>query len=665
MFAIDLLAKALPISDHKTDDGPAKLISFIIYFFFTIIFIVSFFTLKTDLAYFIFSAVISFFILLFNLILFIIFRCSNQKAKVSQVNFDSDENDDSRNDDQASNHSNSNNNIPVNVPARLYHMRSRLVVNGVVSTEAVYELIELGFEIDDIFLLASYCLEHPDDVGDDSFSQWNLEITTGPSCKEVFNSLFNCHFHFIHIIINFLLSFLSSFSMIYIIQHYYSSYVYKIMSSFILGFAHKSLICPIKEELYSTTLADCENSQTRCFSIFIMSVGLFFIQKYDIDYFYIDYFLFFFLLCMFFDISILWGFIGLPRTTIHWFFEFVNRYLFGFSGSTTFLSTILQFLKGAITTGGCCAFLYYKDIFWSRTICLFLSCFICKIELNATICLGAFIQSVIASLLFGICNYFFVGENNYNLIAIVLIAYYFIFEYLIPYFSSISPYIIVYVQLFRSNKILKYIRMSLTLVTAPVIIGLLLTDDCNYIIAELLIIHSVNRYLSEPYVFGLALLISRFALYYDFELTSNLPLNLLISLIIARKFFSILPLLYFREKLSIDYLDNIMFFNDNRIIKIASIYTKMLLFSPTNFFLIPAFIWSLITGSPINFFFLEYYLPQPSPPRSNSFWDYPIEKINPKEHPIESFVYFSYLNSFKDNLYNMIKNGQLGIVDEK
>ena len=65
---------------------------------------------------------------------------------------------------------------------------------------------------------------------------------------------------------------------------------------------------------------------------------------------------------MVFDIALFEGFIGLPRTVVHWFIEFVNRYIFGFSGCSTILYGIVQFVIGSIVTVGCSFFLNFYNI---------------------------------------------------------------------------------------------------------------------------------------------------------------------------------------------------------------------------------------------------------------------------------------------------------------
>lgn len=716
MFAITLVGKTGKCIHHFCDGTQlvkkSELISLIIYLIFFIIFLIAIFTLKSDLSYLIFSASLSFIIFLFDFCLFVSFKCTIGKEKVSADTHDNNglttdqensqdenhqnennqnennqnennQNDNNQNennqnendqneDNQNENNQNTNtdeNVIPLNINPALYALRNRLFNGSNISFDVIYELIDLGYSPDEIIELINYCQDHPEclvNSGDDNDDN-NNNLENNPSSKDIINYLFTNNFHFIHIVINFFLSFLASFSLIYVICHYHSSKLNKALSAFILGVAHKTLISPIKNELYSTNLDEYENTQTRCFSISVLSIGLFFIHKYEIDYFDVDYYLFIFLIFMFLDITVFEGFIGLPRTTIHWFFEFVNRYLFGFSGCSTILYGIFQLLLGYIVTAGCSLLLYfYKNVYWTRTIFFFLSSFICKIELNKNVCISAIIHSVIASVFFILFNRFFSNDTKYyNIISIVQIGYYAVFEFILPYLSSISPYLFFYVQLFESNRALKYIRMSITSISAPILLGSLLSDDCNYILTSLLIVHSNNRYLSEPYVFGLGILIARFALYYDFEMKSNLALNLLIGLIISRKFFSILPLLHYRQKISIDCTDIFSLLGGGKtIIKIFFIYFRAFLFPLTNCLHIPAFLWSFITGAPINLFYLHYLLPQPSPPRCNVFWDHPKEKINPKEHPVESFVYYSYLQSFKKSLYDLIKKGKFGVIDE-
>lgn len=482
--------------------------------------------------------------------------------------------------------------------------------------------------------------------------------------NKIKNYLFyNFNITYIYIIINTILSFLSSFSLTYFVKIYYSSKIYKLLSALILGIAHKSLVFPKIREFYASCVYDFENSQTRCFSIILLSAISFFLKKHEIDYLYIQSFLFVFLFSMAFDITIIYGLIGLPRATFHWFIEFLNRYAFGFSGCSTIANGLIQFIRGAVSIGICILILYFKNTYWTRTICLFISLVIELIEENLKIFLLLLVQSIVSSALFIIFNLFLTKETFVNVIEIIFFVYFLIFEFIIPLTSSISCYLFFYIQLFKSNKIIKYIRMIITSISGPIIIGCLLTDEIHLAITSLLIVHASNRCVSEPHVFGLALFIARFTLYYDFEQKSNLALNLLISLFISRKFFSIVYLLYFRVKLSMSYFsDN--YDDHSPIITIILLFLKSMLINPANSGLIPAFFWSLITGSPINFIELIYYFAQPYPPKSNIFWDHPKEKFTTNEHPIESFVYLSFLDSFREKLYDMVKSGDLGIVDE-
>ena len=481
----------------------------------------------------------------------------------------------------------------------------------------------------------------------------------------------------IHIIINTILSFLSSFTYTYLVRKYYDIHNLFIIliASFTLATAHSTLLIPKTSEFYSVSYSNFENSQTRCFSIILLSIFLFFLFKHDIDYLGIRIILYYMLLFMFFDITILYGFVGLPRSTIHWFIEFVNRYFFGFSGCTTIIDCLIQFLRGSVSLAFCCVVLYFKNLFWSRMVCLFFSSFVTSFEINKKVAILSLIKSAVGSTFFTIFNRFLANESSSNIIEIIFIVYYSIFEFIIPYISSISCYFFVYVQFIKNHKILDYVRMIFSFISAPIIAGSLLLDGTHFVISSLLIVHSMNRSFSEPQVFGLALLIARFALYYDFELTSDLALNFLTGLFISRKFFSIIDILFMRCKLSMGFLDTdlclMRFFLDietvfsdfHPIIQIL-IYFKGLLFLPSYWFYVPAFFWSLITGSPINFLFMFHSWPQPFPPKSNLFWDYTAEKYSSNEHIIESFVYHSFVGSFKEKLFNMIKKGAFGIVDE-
>lgn len=201
--------------------------------------------------------------------------------------------------------------------------------------------------------------------------------------------------------------------------------------------------------------------------------------------------------------------------------------------------------------------------------------------------------------------------------------------------------------------------MLISLISAPIVVGSLISDDVHFVISSLLITHSINRSFSEPHVFGVALLIARFLLYYDLDLTSNVALNLLISLCIARKFFSIIGILFMRCKLSMGFgetdltifrlfADGIDFSNLPPLAQIIIYYFKGILIIPSYCFYIPSFLWSLITGSPINFLFSLHGFSQPYPPKSNLFWDFTTEKYSSNEHIIESFVYYSFVKSFKE-----------------
>ena len=229
MFVVIFAGKTFKFFDQLCNSSEltfkTQLFTFLLYLIFILIFIISFFTLKSDLSCIIFAAVISFLIFLFNLIIFINSKCYFKKKRVGADTSNSEENlAVNQNENHTNDENDINANIPPNIDPRLYELRARLFIDNLVSFDGVYELIDLGFSVDDIIELINYCQGHPESLERFPNSSQLNYLENNPRCKDVFNSLFPINFHFIHIIINLFLSFLSSFSLIYITFHYYLSW---------------------------------------------------------------------------------------------------------------------------------------------------------------------------------------------------------------------------------------------------------------------------------------------------------------------------------------------------------------------------------------------------------------------------------------------------------
>ncbi|OHT03611.1 hypothetical protein TRFO_28985 [Tritrichomonas foetus] len=620
---------------------------------------------------------------------------NNENDRNENENENENNNATNNNENENENHAESNVDTgpitenPLLIPNDLWNYRFLLFPHGELSENAVYTMIQNGWNADDVFALIQYCLNNPRALeGNPPNKNSTKEKIT---FKQIFHHFFSNEISLVYIIINVILSFLSTFMMIYVMHDYPSlpenslsdsvqdgnkslKDFFRVCSMLILTYAHMTMIFPIKAEIYSITFDEQENSMTRCFSVFLLSTGLFFFHKYEEMYFgfdYLRYIFFIFLIFMAFDITIQWGFIGLPRTTIHWFLEFVNRYLFGYSGNTTFLNTIFQFFRGAVVSAIVCLTLWKQSNYIFLTVSFFLASFLCKVELNSSICLNTLIQSFLSAIVFILFNLF--CQDYCNHIQIIGIVYYFIFEYLIPYFSSINPYLFLHVQITKYNKYITLFRIFAPYIIIPAIVGSVIHTNMivnykyeHFVVWGFLIIHTINRAFSEPFVFGLALVISRFVIYHDLNYHSSFSLNFLISLLVSRKLFSIFPFLYFRIhiRLSNFNVSTVLIENFKSIGKTLIMYSRLILPSFLSFNIFPAIIWSSITGAPMNCFKLIYHLAQPSPPRSNSFWDHPSERKNIDEHPLESSTYFSYLGELEKRLAFLIKSGQLGIVDE-
>lgn len=562
---------------------------------------------------------------------------------------------------------------PANVSPEIWALRYDLNCN--VQDEVVIRLIDEGKDVEELFRLCEFLRENDlteiedTESGNDNSPQSTTSGKSEPGLSPWKDAL-KIKMPFYIIIFNIILSFLSNFSVLYVMEKPSSN---PNLNTFIslclmqaLALAQRSLILPNKSDFYSSSLGNIENSQTRAFSLFLMSVILYLLRKFNIHYYCIQEIMIILLTCMAFDFTIMMGLIGLPRTTIHWFIEAVNRYCFGFSGTTTILHAIIQFLRGAVVTVVSYFILYAKNAFWTRAICLFIISFICKIELNIFIAINAFIQAGSSLVIFCIFNKFLSGEKYSNVIEIIGFSSFFVFDVVIPYMSSISPYFFFYTQLIKPNRILGYVRFYLRFLLLPIILGSVIEDSSKSIYVVFLLVHSSNRCFTEPHVFGTALLLARFLFKYDFDIDMDPAKNLLICLLISRKFYSICSILFVRIHININifnpYGSNLF---ETTILEIIAKGMKMFLFPIIFYDEVIAYMWSMITGAPINFFSLFYILGSPSHPRSNAFWDYPMEKKDTAgDHVIECGVYSSFIESISSQLANLIQSGEFGIVDE-
>jgi len=267
---------------------------------------------------------------------------------------------------------------------------------------------------------------------------------------------------------------------------------------------------------------------------------------------------------------------------------------------------------------------------------------------------------------------------SHDAMAAAATAFALLFDIALPYLVSNNRYFLCHFRVIGLNgRVLGILRCGTAAVAAPMLLGALFAEDCGIPcwLAAIITVCAINRALTEPHVFAIALLIS--TLGGRFEMLGWKPsLVTLFSLAVARKFFSAWPILdyYMRVRpilLSFSDVSDEDWWYVALFAIVTWFYDRLPFIDGVVSF--PSLVWSLATGAPFNVPHLWGAFILPSAPRPNAFWDvsdgqrFDVRRAftaSLTEHPIETPVYTSVASALALSLaLSLVNFGRLGVVD--
>ena len=386
----------------------------------------------------------------------------------------------------------------------------------------------------------------------------------------------------------------------------------------------------------------------------------------------------------FLPLFLLIGVFGHPVTTLHACIESLNMYAFGVAGSSCFLEA-LKDLVISVVHGVVMGTLFYFDknpgkipsslfaVMYATFFVQFSSCDFSWKRLKSVI-LWRFL-ALFMSAIGGMAV--LAKTDMFSLISYSLFVIHFVFDVVIPYGQVFSRYLFVfYGKLFDVPQKLLAVRDWYRHITVPFyLVYLLVHFDLAYsfLVAPFLVMIAIRTSLSVPHIYTFGLFIAVFTLQIDFEVSSK-PTALLIGLIISRKLVCVMRNAFTMAKLGT--FSNALFENS---IADRGRFLQALLLSLGQFS-IPTtgmgvhfltFLWSVLIGAPPLMLHGSGRMVLPSTTRPNAFYDAStVSDVHEgflrieKTHALEVPVYTSMEEALRNNLFDYIKQGRLGIVTD-
>lgn len=255
----------------------------------------------------------------------------------------------------------------------------------------------------------------------------------------------------------------------------------------------------------------------------------------------------------------------------------------------------------------------------------------------------------------------------------ITIIHFFI-DIVLPYISTHQSYFLLHGRLIQLHKFFFLIRNWSHYIFVPFYLSFLIFNyPLHCTLTSLLIIQSFNISQSVSHIYSIALILSTFTLHIEFSFQS-LSLAVLISFALTRKLIKVVHILkMFNKRFFFPpaiYSDP--YTNTTEFVKVIFISVIIILQPHASLsFSFLSIVWSCLTGAPPMIFFGLGSFIEPSAPRPNCFYDdasisfdhenfYSIKTDSPIEVP----VYVSLSKSLESNLFSIISNGRLGIVDD-
>ena len=377
------------------------------------------------------------------------------------------------------------------------------------------------------------------------------------------------------------------------------------------------------------------------------------------------------------------GYVGHPLTSMVSIIEGFNRYAFGQNGVSGIPHMIFQFLRGTASVACCWGLLQHQvdglNISFAIAIATFLATFpFFSSPKNMKAPVLIFSYSLILTASSFIVSYCFVGlvGNNWKACSWFSFAWFLLIDIIYPYLYSLNRYFILYYKMIPTNKYSSLCKNISQIIVGPLFVASCLHESqLNPLLLAFIIVHSVQKYNSEPHYFGFACILTVATLPSDFNL-NNRSANLLIALLLSAKLEVSLPMieLFFNSRDFFEYDDNFEYFARYHIMPFFIPIYYLISRAPfVDYILkIPSLLWGILTGSSFSSIIGNPYLLTPGSPKPYYFFDWPLNQgetiedlfnKNLSDHPLEVSVYASLCKEVQKEFGTIVKSGILGNVN--
>jgi hypothetical protein len=522
---------------------------------------------------------------------------------------------------------------PDDIPPELWQARAIFINRRVSLDEAVQDLVADGCDPAAVNRLIEWVDAHPNHLqrtNSDSPGHKPMIFVCGLVCGFPWNRRSLRHFAFStgHSLSYVIASGFISFGCVWLPLRALSSFGAgeKWLLAWVLATSWLSILVRPEREPFSITVGDPWTGLGRGLAISVL-MGIHYIGQYfgNFD----DLLLFDFLITirwriialyfqdfahwgvLLFPVWVLLGCVGHPVCLAASLIESFNRYAFGQSGAIGHLFLVIQFVRGAVSTGILWWILESSKSRKSLGIAVTVATFLGMLpvwwnESNRREWRTYLVWPIACTIGAFAMSFALIGQLEtefWNTVRIFSFVWFLAVDLLFPYAYSFQRYFVVGTRLFEGCGCFNLIRSLSQLLVAPLFITASLSEaTIPPIVLALVIVHAVQKAQTEPHVFAFAVVLAAITFPDEYGSTAA-DANLLLALLLVSKCEVAVPLIEYLQASRADlfYLaEACESWGDSEAYFVFYFPLSILLRIPFPDFAIriPILAWSLVTGAP-------------------------------------------------------------------